>query len=81
MLECTVLMRKRRTKQQKQKAALATLNYEIDFKGVADQLKDKTEKKTDKEDHFLKHDLTKTSVISMLAVGSELALWWLLNRR
>ncbi len=68
----------KRTKQQKiQTAKRVSAGFQIDLSSISTEKSAvKTEKPAEVENSFLRRDLTKTGVVSMLAVGSELALWW-----
>lgn len=79
MLECKVIMPKKRTKKEKIKTAERKMGFAVNFDSIG-ETKTKTEPKRATKGNLshLRGDLTKVLAISMLAVGSELALWWFL---
>ncbi len=81
------MAKKRRTKKQKQKSRnsaqqRANVGFKVDVESLG--LKKKTSKKPEKigkkYKSFLRVDLTKTIVLTMLALALELALWLYLSR-
>jgi len=68
-------MKKRRTRSEKIKADQKS-GFKVNF-GQIKQKDASIQNKADLSDtSHLKKDLTKVVLISMLAVGSELGLWW-----
>lgn len=72
-------MAKRRTRYEKVKAK-SNGGYKINFESIKTKVIPKKERVDVSEVELLKKDLTKVMAVSMLAVGSELALWWFLFR-
>lgn len=73
-------MAKRRTRRDKINSEEKRSGFKIDFSAIEQgnwsQNKSVEQKNQDNTIRFLRHDLTKLLLIFMLAVGSELALWW-----
>lgn len=80
MLECKLIMPRRRTKKEKLKTAERKQGFAVNFDSIGGSEKTKAGRVEAEKENFayLRGDLTKVLAISMLAVGSELALWWFL---
>lgn len=70
-------MARRRTKNDKIKAKTKG-GFAVNFGSIKTKQNVLVKKADMSEVGYLKKDLTKVVAVSMLAVGSELALWWFL---
>jgi hypothetical protein len=70
-------MARRRTKEEKIKAKSRS-GFSVNFGNIKTKTVFSKKKADMSEVEYLKKDLTKVVAVSMLAVGSELALWWFL---
>jgi hypothetical protein len=70
-------MARRRTKSEKIKTKTRS-GFSVNFGSIKTKYKVPVKKADMSEVSYLKKDLTKVVAVSMLAVGSELALWWFL---
>ncbi len=79
-----IRMAKKRTRKQKiriSRRASRSDSFEVNFSAIDGvKNKNKIDKKQGFEAEYFRADLTKVAVLTMLALASEMALWFYLKR-